>query len=236
MALFGRPAMKVADVMTRGVLSLSPEDTVRKAADLMLRYNINGFPVLDRGKLVGMITQGDFLRRAETGTERHRPWLAEFFTDPGRLADEYVRAHGRAVADVMTRDVIAVAEDAPLVEAVELMENHNVKRLPVVRGDAVVGIITRVNLLRAFLMGTSKEAPPPLGDDAIRGELTAELDRQHWIPHGTIESTVQNGVVVLCGTIRDDRLRAALRVAAENIPGVKQVIDELTELDLTTVS
>ena len=228
--------MKVADMMTRGVLSLTPEDSVRKAADLMLRYDVNGFPVLDRGKLVGMITQGDFLRRAETGTERHRRRLAEFFLDPGRLADEYVRSHGRTVGEVMTRDVITVPEDATLSEAVELMERHHVKRLPVVRDDAMVGIITRVNLLHAFLVGSPKEAPAPLGDDAIRSELMAELNRQHWIPRGSIEATVKNGVVALHGSVRDERQKAALRVAAENIPGVKQVVDEVAELDLVTVS
>jgi len=228
--------MKVADMMTRGVLSLTPEDSVRKAAELMLRYDINGFPVLDRGKLVGMITQGDFLRRVETGTERHRPRLAEFFADPGRLADEYVHSHARTVGEVMTRDVVTVEEGASLDRAVELMERHHVKRLPVVKGDAMVGIISRVNLLHAFLVGSPKDASAPLGDAAIHSELSAEFERQPWVSRGSIEATVENGVVVLRGMIRDERQRAALRVAAENIAGVKQVIDQLSELDLAMVS
>jgi CBS domain-containing protein len=229
-------AMKVADMMTRGVISLAPEDSARKAAELMLRYDMSGFPVLDRGKLVGMITQGDFLRRAETGTERHRPRWREFFADPGQLAEEYTHSHARTVGELMTRDVVTVAEDASLDDAVELMERHRVKRLPVLDRAGMVGIISRVNLLRAFLVGAPKDAPGPVGDAAIRDRLTAEFERQPWIPHGSVQATVEKGVVVLQGTIRDERQRSALRVAAENIPGVKGVIDKLLEFDMTSVS
>ena len=228
--------MKVADVMSRGVLSVGPQDPVRKAAELMLRYGVTGFPVLDQGKLVGMVTQGDFLRRAETGTERRRSRLAEMFADSGRLADEYVRSHGRSVADVMTRDVITVPADAPLSDAVELMLRHHVKRLPVMGVNGVIGLISRVDLLHAFLVAAPKETPAPLDDAAIASQLTAEFDRQPWIAKGAIEPTVENGVVLLSGTVKDARQRAAVRVAAENVPGVKRVVDELREIDLTLMS
>jgi CBS domain-containing protein len=228
--------MIVADVMTRGVISLAPEDSVRKAAELMLRYDISGFPVLDRGKLVGMNTQGDFLRRAETGTERHRPRWREFFADQGQLAEEYAHSHAHTVGEVMTRDVVTVAENVNLDDAVELMEHHQVKRLPVVNSTGTVGIISRVNLLHAFPVSTPKHAPAPLSDAAINDRLTVELKRQPWIPHGSVQATVEKGVVVLQGTICDPRQRNALRVAAENIPGVKGVIDKLLEFNLTSVS
>lgn len=228
--------MKVSDVMSRGLLWVGPQDPVRKAAELMLRYGVNGFPVLDQGKLVGMITQGDFLRRAETGTERHRAKLAEFFADSGRLADEYVHSHARTVADVMTRDVVTVSADAPLGEAVELMIRHHVKRLPVVGTNGVLGMVSRVDLLHAFLVATPKGAPAPLDDAAIASQLQAELDRQPWIASGSIEPSVENGVVVLKGTVEDARQRTALRVAAENIPGVKRVVDDIREIDLSLCS
>src|SRR4029077_11235625 len=122
-------------VMTRGVISLASDDSMRKAAQLMLQYEMSGFPVMDRSKLVGIISEGDFLRRTETGTERHRGRWIEFLVGPGRLADEYAHAHGRAVDEVMTREVVTVAEDTPLEEAVRLMEHHRIKRLPVVKGD-----------------------------------------------------------------------------------------------------
>src|SRR5215472_13560820 len=202
--------MKVADLMTRGVLSLAPDDPVRKAAQLMLRFGVNGFPVLDHGKLVGIITQGDFLRRAETSTERQHSRLAAFFADPGRLAD------------IMTRDVVTVSPDAPLSDAVELMEKHNVKRLPVVGENGIMGMISRGDLLHAFLVATSKEPAEPLDDSAIASQLTVELKQQPWVPSGSIEFSVKDGVVVLSGTIRDPRQRNALRIAAENVPGVKR--------------
>src|SRR5215469_12577898 len=193
----GRTTMKVADVMSRGVLSVGPQESVRKAAELMLRYGINGFPVLDQGKLVGMVTQGDFLRRAETGTDRHHSRLAEFFADSGRLADEYVRSHANTVADIMTRDVVTVAADATLSDAVDLMLRHHVKRLPVMGANGVIGMISRVDLLHAFLVATPKAAAAPLDDAAISSQLKTELDRQPWIAKGSVNPSVENGVVVL---------------------------------------
>lgn len=187
--------MKVADVMSHGVLSVGPGDPVRKAAELMLRYGVNGFPVLDQGKLVGMITQRDFLRRTETGTERYHSKLAELFADLGKLADEYVRSHARTVADIMTREVITISADAPLSDAVDLMVRHHVKRLPVVGAIGVIGMISRVDLLHAFLVtAPCNEAPPP-DDAAISSQLKQELDRQPWIATGTVEPSVEHGVV-----------------------------------------
>jgi CBS domain-containing protein len=228
-------AMNVADVMTRGVISLAPDDTMRRAAQLMLQYEISGFPVLDRGKLVGIVTEGDFLRRTETGTERHRGRWIELLVGPERLAEEYAHAHGRTLDEVMTREVVTIAEDTSLDEAVRLMERHQIKRLPVVKGDAVVGIFTRTNLLRAFIMGSPKATVPSESDAAIREKLLAELDKQPWAPRGSFNAVVENGVVDLQGIIRGERQRVALRIAAENIPGVKQVRDHLLELDRSAV-
>jgi CBS domain-containing protein len=222
-------AMKVAEVMTRGVISLAPDDSMRKAAQRMLQYDVSGFPVVDRGKLVGIVTEGDFLRRTETGTERHRPRWIEMLVGAGQLAEEYAHAHGRTVDDVMTREVVTVAENASLNEAVQLMEHHRVKRLPVVKGDAIVGILSRANLLHAFIVGSPKTAGAPVTDAAIREKLAAELEKQPWAPHGTFNAVVENGVIDLEGVIREERQRAALRIAAENIPGVKQVRDHLLE-------
>ncbi len=226
--------MKVADVMTRGVISIAPGDTLRKAAELMLRYDLSGFPVLHQGKLVGIITEGDFLRRAETGTERSRSHWLELFVAPERLAGEYTHSHARQVGEVMTRNLVTIDENASLADAVQLMEKHRVKRIPVVKNEAVVGILSRRNLVHAFVAATPKDPPAPLSDEAIRVQLTTELDRQPWISHGAIEATVEQGVVVLEGSVRDERQREALRVAAENIPGVNQVIDRLQEIDLVT--
>jgi CBS domain-containing protein len=227
--------MKVADVMTRGVISVAPEDSMRKAALLMLQYDVSGFPVLDRGKLVGMVTEGDFLSRVETGTERRQTRGIEFLIDPGRLASEYAHAHGRKVADVMSRDVVTVAEDASLEHAVRLMERHYIKRLPVVRGSAMVGILTRADILHAFIVGSPKPQGASVSDGAIREQLMAELEKQPWAPHRSVNVVVDNGIVEFQGSVRDERQRVALRIIAENIPGVQAVRENLRILEPSAI-
>ena len=135
--------MKVKDVMTPHVLTVTPDESVFVAARLMLREKISGLPVVDGlGNLVGIVSEGDFLRRAETGTKRQRPKWVEFFLGPGRLADEYVNFSGRRVRDTMTDEVRTVTQDAPLEDVVRLMERHHVKRVPVVEAGKIVGIVT----------------------------------------------------------------------------------------------
>src|SRR6185503_15359420 len=147
----GRKTMKVRDVMTRKVLSIEPGATVLQAVRSMLQNKISGLPVVDtEGTLVGVVTEGDFLRRAETATERRRPRWLEFLVGPGRLASEYVHTHARKIADIMTPDPHTVTEDTSLEDVVHLMEKHRIKRLPVVRGKMLVGIVTRANLLHAL--------------------------------------------------------------------------------------
>jgi CBS domain-containing protein len=197
------------------------------AVRLMLQRRISGLPVIDgAGKLVGMVTEGDFLRRKETETIRRRPSLIAFFVGPGQLADEYTHAAGRFVKDVMTHDVLTVNESASLAEIVTLMERNHVKRFPVMRGQQVVGIVTRKNLMHA-LIGQSQETKLVSTDDeTIRTKLLAELKQHSWTP-ATIDVVVSGGAVRLIGTIFDDRQRAAVRVATENTPGVKKIEDQL---------
>src|SRR5215468_4495533 len=136
----GRLAMKTTDIMTRNVVSVQPATTILQAAQLMLQHRISGLPVVDRdGQVIGIVTEGDFLRRAETGTQRQRPRWLEFLIGPGRLAEEYVRSSSRRVEDVMTRSVHAIDEDMPLSDIVDLMERHRIKRLPVLRDRRLVG-------------------------------------------------------------------------------------------------
>jgi CBS-domain-containing membrane protein len=220
--------MKVTDAMTPLVLSVAPDDSVFVAAQLMLQKGISGLPVVDTlGKLVGIISEGDFLRRTEAGTERRRPNWIEFFVGPGRLADEYVQFSGRKVRDVMTHDVHTVTRDATLGDVVRLMERHRIKRVPVVEDGKIVGIVTRANLLHVMAGFAHEVAPFSAEDTVIRDRIFAELATQPWTPVTKIDVTVRSGIVQLSGTITDDRQRQALRVAAENIPGVKKVEDLL---------
>ena len=227
--------MNAMDVMTRGVVSVGPDASIIEAVRIMLQHKISGLPVVDAsGRLQGVITEGDFLRRAETGTQRRHPRWLEFLLGPGRLATEYVQASGRKVSDVMTPDVYTVTEDAPLEQVVHLMERHRVKRVPVMRGDEVVGIVTRANLMRALASLALAEQPAAADDAAIRERLLAELNKERWAPVGLLDVVVKDGVVKLSGALTDERERQALRVAAENIAGVKKVEDHLIWIEPNT--
>jgi CBS domain-containing protein len=220
--------VNAADVMSRSVLSVTPNASLVEAIRLMLGNHISGLPVIDEaGQLVGILTEGDLLRRGETGTERHRPRWLEILMGPGRLASEYVRTHGRKVDDIMTREPVSVALEAPLDEIVELMERHRIKRVPVIDRDKLVGIVSRADLLRALAHRLDEQAVPAVGDDEIRERILAELAKTSWVPRDGIEIAVENGVVNLNGVILDENEREALRVAAENVPGVRAVEDHL---------
>ena len=220
--------MNASDVMTRTLLSVRPDATVAEAIRTMLDNRISGLPVIDEaGRLVGILTEGDLLRRGETGTERQRSRWLEILMGPGRLAGEYVRTHGRKIGEVMTRDVVSVTLDTPLKEVVELMERHRVKRVPVLDGEVLVGILSRADLLRALLGALQEEESPATNDGEIRERILGELAKAAWMPRDGIAVTVENGVVDLDGVILDEKEREALRVAAENVPGVRAVEDHL---------
>jgi CBS domain-containing protein len=222
--------MKVRDVMTPRVISIETDASITRAVRLMLQNRISGLPVVGpKGELVGMVTEGDFLRRGELGTQRRRNRWLELLIGPGRLADEYVHTRGRKVEEVMTREPITVTQDTPLDEVVRLMERHRIKRLPVLREGELVGIVTRTNIMHA-LVSLAAETKAPAGDDAtIREQILVECGKQSWAPMADV--VVRNGVVELWGTITDDRERAAIIVVSENVPGVKAVYDHLVWIE-----
>ncbi len=220
--------MQVGDIMTQPVITVGPQTTIAEAAQLMLQRHISGLPVVDAaGAVVGIVTEGDLLRRAETGTERrHARWL-EFIISPGRLAREYAGAHAHRVGEVMSQEVISVTPQDPLEAVVRLMERRHIKRLPVIAAGRLVGIISRANLVRALVENLTRPAEEAADDAAIRSRVLDEIARQPWAPRASVDIRVVDGVVELYGTITDDRERTALRVLAENTPGVKRVDDYL---------
>lgn len=222
--------MKAQDVMSREVVTVTPDDTVVQAARLMLQRKFSGLPVVDAdGSLVGMVTEGDLLRRTETGTVRQRPRWLELIAGPGRLAAEYTRSAGKFVKEVMTHEVVAVNEQTELADIVDLMERSHIKRVPVTKGDRLVGIITRQNLVRA-LVRTNRAKGQVTDDDTIRDRVVAALKEQPWAPL-MFNVIVTNGNVKLLGTILDGRQRGALRALVENVPGVKHIEDELVWIE-----
>jgi CBS domain-containing protein len=228
--------MQAKDAMTRRIVSVHPETPIVDAIGLMLHGDISGLPVVDaEDRLVGIVTEGDFLRRAETGTERQRPRWLEFLRGPGRLAGDYVHTHGRRVDEVMTREVVTATEETPLEEVVRLMERHHVKRVPIVADGKLCGIVSRTNLLAALLQLAAAAPPSGASDDAaLRERIVAALRDQPWSMAGATNVTVTDGVVELSGAVFNDEQRQAMRVVAENIPGVKAVRDHLAWIEPTS--
>lgn len=225
--------MRVRDIMTSPVTTVTPDTPVREALRVMLDRRISGLPVVDDvGMLVGLVSEGDFLRRSELGTEKKRSWL-DFLRGHGRAAEDYAHSHGRTVGEVMSREVVAISHNAPLEEAVALMEKRRVRRLPVTDGDAL-GIVTRSDILRALL--PKVETPcagddAPASDEAIRAAIVAEFKQQSWAPAMLIDVRVADGVVELGGALVDERQRAAIRIIAENVAGVRAVKDRMVWID-----
>jgi CBS domain-containing protein len=219
--------MRAQQVMTTPVITVRTDTTILEAADIMLRQHISGLPVVDEsGKLVGIVSEGDFIRRSELGTQRKRGRWLQFFVGPNKVASEFVHEQGRMVGEIMTSDPIAVGEDSSLDEIVLLMERKNIKRLPVMRGDRLVGIVTRANLLQALAALARIVPDPTIDDDHIREAIIASLEKTDWGPNG-LSIIVRNGIVQLSGIILNYGARQATIVAAENTPGVRRVHDHL---------
>lgn len=227
--------MRAHQIMTRKVVTVKADTPILEAANLMLQRRISGLPVVDdTGRLIGIVSEGDFMRRIEIGTQGPRIRWLDFLMGAGKSAVDFVREHGRKVGEIMTRDGLFTAtEDMPLEDLVRLMERQKVKRLPVVRGDTLVGIVTRSDLLRAVACLARDVPDPTADDDHIRDRIIASIEKNEWQPM-QLGVTVRDGIVHLSGMITDERFRQATIVAAENVSGVKLVHDHLYLFDATS--
>jgi len=223
--------MRAHQIMTKDVITVTPQTTIEEAAKIMLEIHVSGLPVMDdAGRLVGIVSESDFLRRSEIGTGRRRPAWLQFFMGPGKAASEFIHECGRKVEDIMTRDPITVGEETPLEDLVGLMEKNGIKRLPVTSGRTLKGIVTRANLLQAVASMAHEIPDPTADDDHIRDRITRVVNGADWRPIG-FEATVRNGIVHLHGIITTGETRQATIVAAENTAGVKKVHDHLCFVD-----
>jgi CBS domain-containing protein len=224
--------VNVLHVMTPNAISVSPEDTIQHAIEVMLKNRISGLPVVDKDQnLIGIISEGDFLRRTEIETERKRNRWLSLLLGPGRLANEYVHSHGRKVQEIMTPDPVTISEYTPLEDVARLMEQHHIKRLPVMRDKKLVGMVTRANLIQAI--AARGHAIPALtaSDQTIRIRIFDEIAKQPWAPAPLINITVNDGIVEVFGVVTDGRQEEALKVLIENTRGVKSVKNELTWIE-----
>jgi CBS domain-containing protein len=221
--------MRAKDVMTTDVVSVSPEMPVAEVAQLLLSRNISGVPVVDaEGRVLGVVSEGDLMRRPELESERHRSWWLRLLSTSAENAADYVRAHGLTAGEVMTRSVVAVTENTELGEIAQLLEERRIKRVPVLRDGKLVGIVSRANLLQGLVAHSKKGVAPPTADDrSIREQVMRAIVAQGWVGYGALNAIVDDGVVELWGWVDTDEERRAMLLAAERIPGVRKVIDHL---------
>jgi CBS domain-containing protein len=217
------------DVMTRDVITVGPNTSVGEIASLFLRRRISGVPVVDGiGKLLGIVSEGDLVRRVETGTEARYSWWLDLLTESSDRAAAYAKTRGKKAEDVMTAHVVTATETTPLRDIAGLMERNSIKRIPILREGKVVGIVSRANLIQGLASHADLEKPPSRSDEAIREAVLRELNAQNWTSMLTKNIVVTDGIVHLWGLVRSEEERRAIKVAAENAPGVKGVRDHLS--------
>ncbi len=220
--------MQARDVMVSPVITVGRTATVREVAKILLEKRISAVPVIDHaGKVIGIVTEGDLLRRAEVGTERPYSWWAHFLAGDATIAADYVKSHAVRIEDVMTADVVTATPETPLHEIATLLEERRIKRVPIVNNAGnLVGIVSRANLIQVVASSRPKlEMTVP--DWTIRQKLLDELKKQSWAHTHNLGVTVANGIVDLWGYVETNDERKAIRVIAEAIPGVVIVNDHL---------
>ncbi len=219
--------MQASDVMVSKVITVAPDANVIEIAKILLAHRISAVPVIaSDGKLIGIVSEGDLIRRAEAETDRRRSWWLELFTSSQTLAAEFVKANARKAADIMTRPVISAAPDTPLRDIANLLEKHRIKCVPIVQNGRLVGIVSRANLLQALASARS-DASASADDATLRQRIEDRLYEQSWTKPTQINVIVQGGTVDLWGFVENDVEKKAVRVMAEGTPGVRAVNDHL---------
>lgn len=216
--------MLAKDVMTPNVVAVAPETSIHEIAQLLLQRKISGVPVLEEdGSLVGLVSEGDLIRRIDAGEENGRSWWLSLLTSESEKARDYVVTHGRNARDVMTTDVVTVCESAELGAIARLLEERQIKRVPVMRDRRVVGIVSRSNLLQG--LASSPAAAAEKGD--LRTRVIAALDELDWLHPTQLNVIVADDAVEVWGYVESAEQKSAMRVAVENVEGVDTVRDHV---------
>lgn len=218
--------MRAVDVMRKRVLTVSPDTDIHEVAKKLADYGVSAMPVVNKARhVVGMISEGDLMRRPEMGTERHPSWWLRYLSDPTIKAAEYVKTHGQHAKDVMTRDVVTVSEQTPLTEIAKILERRRIKRVPVVRDGKLVGIVSRANLMHGMI--AQEEAAGALSSDVeIKDAIVKEIE-EAGVRHEFVDVVVSHGTAQLWGAVYSVKEKNAVRAAAESIRGVKSVVDHV---------
>lgn len=223
--------MHAGQVMTKDIVTIKAEASVYDAAHILLSSGVSAAPVVDADhRMIGIVSEADLMHRPEIGTFPARSWLQRLLTtNESVLARDYIRSHAHRVADVMTKDVVTATEQTDLSEIASLMEKHAIKRIPIVRGDLLVGIVSRANLLQGLMAREPAVGAAAIDDQAIRAAVTAAIAKQGWTSCQAPKIIVEKGIVHLWGTAPNDAVKDAIRVAAETVRGVRRVDNHLAK-------
>lgn len=218
--------MRAEEIMTRDVITVRPETPIVEVARLFAERGISGAPVVDaEGNLRGVITESDLMRRLAAAGERPG-FFAQLLSDPAELARNYARAHGRTAQDVMTTDPLTLGPDVPVERVAKLLEEKDIRRVPIVAAGRLLGVVSRADLLKAVL-AAAPQTPAEVDDAAIRRELARRLREQPWVDRHFLHATVKDGHVHFTGFARSAAIGQGLRALAEGVPGVKGVTLDL---------
>jgi CBS-domain-containing membrane protein len=220
--------MKAEDVMVSTVITVGVNASIGEVAAILLNNHISAAPVVDeKGELVGIVSEGDLMWRAEIGTTKRHSWWLEQISNKRASATEYIKSHSRKVADVMTRDLITAKPDTPLGDIAGLLERNQIKRVPIVEGGKLVGIVSRANILQALASATRKLPSLMTADDSeLRKKVVSQMASEPWRPT-MLTVTVQDGTVDLWGLVHSVEQKKAAQLAAETTPGVRAVVNNI---------
>ncbi len=221
--------MLAKDVMTNTVITVGPDEPLGNIAKLLIARRISAVPVVDENnELLGIVSEGDLVHRLRGESELPRSWWLDLIGDPDDEPREYMRSHGKTAKDVMTREVVSATESASITEIAALLETRKIKRVPIVGDGKVVGIVSRANIIQALVsLGEENLPKAAIPDQQIREVLVKEFNHHDWARNVTLNVVVKDGIVRYWGFVESEDAKDALRLAAENVPGVKAVKDHL---------
>lgn len=223
--------MRAKDVMSDGVVSLRSDATLYEAAEMLVNCRVSAMPVLDKDNfMIGIVSEADLLQRPEVGAGPVAAGLLSQLADDAMATAVLEYAHSHNVVDVMSKNVVTADENASLAEVCELMTKHRIKRVPILREGSVVGIASRVDMLKALLspgrqVGLVRPPAdaPSSADELLRRGVMAALEGQSWSVARHSEVVVKDGVAHLWGMVTAETMRQAYQTTAEKVPGIHSV-------------
>jgi CBS domain-containing protein len=218
-------SLHARDVLTTDVATVTPDTPVAAIARMFADRGISAAAVTDAdGTLLGIVTESDIIRRLADEDEQPSGWIARLLESPAAKAERYARSHGVKAGAVMTTELVTVGPEESAAHVAHLMEEHHIRRVLVTQNGRLVGMVTRSDLVRALVSQQLQVAGEP-SDEEIHRAVVDEMRKAPWADAALIAVHVKDGTVEFFGYSPSASVSRALRVLAENVPGVKAVVE-----------